>query len=112
MSGMFHFAKSFNGDLPKWDVSRVTTMPAMFHSAESFNGDLSQWDVSRARNMDDMFRGAIAFKHKLCGAAWVHSKASKNAMFDGSSGSISRTVGSLPCPIPNPTPSPTPNPNP
>ena len=33
-----------------------------------------------------------SFKQKLCGAAWVHSKASKKDMFLGSSGSISSQV--------------------
>merc|ERR1719201_2149845 len=42
--------------------------------------------------MDNMFRGAGVFTRKLCGSAWVHSKASKSTMFTGSSGSISRTV--------------------
>ena len=36
---------------------------------------------------------AASFNRKLCGAAWTKSKASKNDMFTGSSGSISRTVG-------------------
>ena len=39
-----------------------------------------------------MFSFASSFKQKLCGAAWVRSKASKANMFLGSFGSISRTV--------------------
>ena len=39
-----------------------------------------------------MFQGATAFKQKLCGATWVYSEATKNAIFERSSGSISRTV--------------------
>ena len=42
--------------------------------------------------MDRMFFNAASLKHKLCGAAWVHSKASKDLMFAGSPGSISQTV--------------------
>merc|ERR1719353_287576 len=42
--------------------------------------------------MDSMFRGAMSFTRKLCGSAWVHSQARKTVMFEGSSGSISRTV--------------------
>ena len=64
----------------------------MFWGAESFNGDLSKWDVSRVTNMDQMFQYAKSFKQELCEAAWVHSKASQKLMFDGSEGSISRTV--------------------
>ena len=64
----------------------------MFYDAISFNSDLSKWDVSRVNDMDAMFFAAASFKQKMCGAAWVHSKASKSSMFAGSSGSISRTV--------------------
>ena len=42
--------------------------------------------------MDLMFSHAISFKHKLCGAEWVRSKASKIGMFKDSPGSISRTA--------------------
>merc|ERR1719174_3543384 len=64
----------------------------MFHKALSFNGDISKWDVSNVENMNQMFQDAKSFKKKLCGAAWVHSKARKNLMFEGSYGSISETV--------------------
>merc|ERR1719201_2962072 len=77
------------GDISKWDVSRVTDMSRMFANANLFNGDISNWDVSRVTNMDHMFLKAVSFKRKLCGAAWVHSKASKEDMFANTmSGSI------------------------
>merc|ERR1719201_1427693 len=41
--------------------------------------------------MNSMFLGATSFRQRLCGSAWVHSKASTNLMFQGSPGSISRT---------------------
>ena len=56
------------------------------------NGDVSKWDVSRVHNMDYIFQNVKSFKQELCGAAWVHSNASKIQMFAGSPGSISRTV--------------------
>ena len=37
-----------------------------------------------------MFWGAKSFKQNLCGAAWVHSRANKQAMFTESPGSISQ----------------------
>merc|ERR1711934_301315 len=92
MDGMFSDAKAFNGDISKWDVSSVTDMSDMFSEAESFDGDVSKWDVSRVTMMDRMFFHAASFKQKLCGAAWVNSKATKRLMFAGTSGSISETV--------------------
>ena len=92
MSSMFLAAKSFSSDLSEWDVSNVQSMPAMFRWATSFNGDISKWDVSSVGNMDYMFWDATSFKQKLCGAAWVYSKARKTVMFAGSSGSIPETV--------------------
>ena len=93
MTAMFLGAESFNGDISKWDVSRVTTMYGMFRKATLFNGNISKWDVSMVTNMDFMFLDAKSFQQKLCGTSWVNSKASKDRMFEGSSGSISEIVG-------------------
>ena len=73
-------------------------MREMFKGAYSFNQDLSKWDVSAVTNMESMFWHASAFQYKLCGVAWVHSKADKKGMFVGSKGSISSTV----CPTTKP----------
>ena len=89
MSAMFAHAQLFNGDISKWDVSKVNDMSSMFSSATSFNGDVSKWDVSSVLTMDEMFAGAKLFNQQLCGSSWVHSKATKKAMFDDSPGSIS-----------------------
>jgi surface protein len=43
--------RSFNGDLSKWDVSKVTTMKWTFLKTEAFNGDISKWDVSKVINL-------------------------------------------------------------
>ena len=67
-------------------------MRSMLSAATAFNNDISKWDVSRVTAMDHMFRDAASFKRKLCGAAWVYSTASKDGMFEGSPGSISRRV--------------------
>ena len=89
MSRMFARAKFFDSDVSRWDVSRVNNMRGMFLGAASFNGDLSRWDVSSVNDMHGMFLGATLFKRTLCTTAWVHSKASKDGIFEGSSGSIS-----------------------
>ena len=66
----------------------------MFMDAAAFSVDISKWDVSNVITMDYMFWQfqATSFKQKLCGAAWVRSKASKKGMFTGSFGSISSQV--------------------
>ena len=91
MDQMFMDAASFNGDISKWDVSNVKDMSHMLRSAKSFNSDISKWDVSSVTTMDQLFMGATSFNQQLCGAAWVHSFATKHEMFEGSSGSISST---------------------
>ena len=46
MQWMFDEADSFNGDVSKWDTSKVTTMIGMFYKTK-FNGDVSKWDTSK-----------------------------------------------------------------
>ena len=92
MHSMFSGATSFNVDISKWDVSRVTDMTEMFSRAHAFNADISKWDVSGVLAMQAMFSRARSFNQKLCGAAWVYSRASKRYMFSGSEGSISTAV--------------------
>ena len=70
-------------------------MEGMFLHAPVFNRDISKWDVSRVTSMDGMFLAATSFTQRLCGAAWVHSKAKKDLMFEGSPGSISQRVCAL-----------------
>ena len=46
LQAMFYDASSFNQDLNKWDVSKVTNLYYTFNNATSFNQDLNNWDVS------------------------------------------------------------------
>ena len=55
MHSMFLQSK-FNGDISRWDVSRVTDMQWLFGSSK-FNGDISGWNVSNVTNMYGMFYG-------------------------------------------------------
>ena len=54
MSFVFLHNPTFNGDISKWDVRKVTNMRAMFAESE-FKGDISKWDVSGVENMRSMF---------------------------------------------------------
>ena len=65
MTSMFGGASTFNGDLSKWDVTKVTNIRSMGNGASSFNGDLSKWDVAKVTNMVRMFSGASSFKRDL-----------------------------------------------
>jgi len=96
MAKMFMKAKKFNGDISKWDVSSAQDTSSMFDEAESFDRDLSKWDVSGVMKMDSMFSDAKAFKQQLCGAAWIQSPYTSDHIFEGSHGSISRTLCSGP----------------
>ena len=64
MGNMFVFS-SFNGDISKWDVSRVTDMSRMFMSALVFNGDASKWDVSSVKSMQRLFFNALSHNGDL-----------------------------------------------
>ena len=57
--------EAFNGDISKWDVSKVTDMSHMFLDATAFNQDISEWKVSKVTNMYTMFSGATAFNKNL-----------------------------------------------
>ena len=61
---MFVDARSFNGDLSAWDVSKVTDMGAMFSGARVFNGDLNSWHTSSSTKWTSMFAGAWHFNSR------------------------------------------------
>ena len=67
-------------------------MTSMFNSAKSFNGDILDWDVSKVVNMNYMFWQATSFNRQLCRVAWVKSKASQIEMFTGSAGTVCRII--------------------
>ena len=49
------FSSDFNGDISKWNVSKVTIMSHMFFYSPVFDGDLSNWKVFMDVNITDMF---------------------------------------------------------
>ena len=56
MSFLFKiYARHFNGDISKWDVSNVTNMHCMFTDSK-FNGNISNWDVGKVERIEFMFK--------------------------------------------------------
>ena len=83
MSGMFYDAKSFNQPIGDWDVSNVKDMSDMFYGAESFNKPIGDWDVSNVRDMYGMFFWAESFNQPI--ENWNVSKVKNmRAMFKNS----------------------------
>ena len=71
---------SFNADISKWDVSRVTDMGKMFIDASAFNANISEWDVAQVNKMEQMFQGAKSFNADI--SNWdVSSVTSMRLMF-------------------------------
>jgi len=88
MDGMF-FGSSFSGDISKWDVSKVTNMEDMFYSSR-FNGDISKWNVGKVKSMKGMFERS-EFNRDI--SKWnVKNVKYMNFMFDSSrfNGDISK----------------------
>ena len=80
---MFYGATVFNGDLSRWDVSKVTDMYEVFAKATAFNGDISRWNVARVTDMSGLFWEAAAFNIDISG--WDLSSVTnmEYAMFYG-----------------------------
>ena len=60
----------FNGrnnipDITEWKTSGVQTMQYMFKQASDFNHDISNWDVSNVSDMSGMFYYASAFNQPI-----------------------------------------------
>ena len=49
MSYMFYKCETFNQDISKWDMSKVTDISNMFDGCKSFNKDISKWYMSNVR---------------------------------------------------------------
>ena len=83
MQQMFEKSR-FNQPIGDWDVSKVKNMRAMFNNNHLFGRDISKWDVSNVINMQQMFRKAVSFDRPI-GNWTVSSVANMNGMFYGAS---------------------------
>ena len=82
MYSMFNGATSFNQDISEWKVGKVTDMKFMFEVATSFNQDVSDWDVSKVTDMRSMFNGATSFNQDI--SDWeVGNVTNMSSMFRG-----------------------------
>jgi surface protein len=102
MSGC-SMSDKFNGDISKWDVSKVTTMGICSRSdsvqwryhgmslpspmngmfeQQAFNGDISEWDVSSVSNMGPCSRSdSVQWRYFRMGCLFV---TNMNFMFSWS----------------------------
>ena len=65
MIRMFNRANAFNGDLSRWDVSKVQSFSGMFKHTDRFNGDISNWNMQSAKSVDEMFMMALRFNQDI-----------------------------------------------
>ena len=79
MSLLFLQESDFNGDISRWNVSKVIDMEGMFCNSQ-FNGDISNWDVSNVTNMINMFSNS-EFQENL--SPWsLHLHLECHSVFD------------------------------
>lgn len=80
MSNLFSYSL-FNGDISKWNTSKVRLMKNMFINARKFDGDISKWDVSSVYDMEGMFFCATGFKDCSLNDWDVSNVVNMNSMF-------------------------------
>ena len=81
---LFSQKSTFNGDISRWDVSKVTNFHGCFEGATSFNRNLNNWKINTSEpvNMTNMFRYASSFNGKI--SNWDTSQVTSMAvMFQG-----------------------------
>jgi surface protein len=73
------FGSTFDNDISRWNVSKVTDMSFMFYHAD-FNQDISNWDISNVIDMKEMFSDS-KFNSDL--SSWnITKKCDTTLMFD------------------------------
>ena len=91
MGSMFTRATTFDQDITTWNTSRVNSMSYMFFGASSFNQPIGNWETQNVETFLYMFNGATSFNQSL---NWDVSRAmNMNNMFSGAS-SFNQPIGS------------------
>jgi surface protein len=94
MVGAFSGKSSFRGfvNIGSWNTSSVTSMSNMFYGATTFNQDIGEWDTSSVTSMSSMFYGATTFNQDIGG--WdTSSVTSMIYMFYGAT-TFNQDIGS------------------
>jgi surface protein len=66
---------TFNQDIGRWNIGKVTDMYLMFGGADAFNQDIGRWNVGEVVNMSWMFSVSVI-------AALYRLATIKNATFN------------------------------
>ena len=73
LRGTFYKCKKFNGDLGRWNVSKVDMFGHCFAECEEFNKDISSWNTSNGVYFEYMFANCKKFNQNI--SKWDMSKA-------------------------------------
>ncbi|CAL6389478.1 unnamed protein product [Bathycoccus prasinos] len=88
----FGDVSTFDGDISKWNIEKVTTMRAMFYYASAFNQDIGSWNTAEVTYMDGMFYAASAFNQDI--GSWNTEKVTTmHGMFQYAS-AFNQDIGS------------------
>ena len=82
---------SFRANIGTWNTSQVTDMRQMFQSASSFNQDIGNWDTSNVANMTSMFASASSFNQDI--GNWDTSKVTGMASMFSGAGIFNQYIG-------------------
>jgi len=81
MSSLFK-GTTFNDNIHRWDVSKVTSMLEMFQDNQVFNQPLNRWNVENVVDTTRMFQNATSFNRRL--ELWkVQKVLTARSMFQG-----------------------------
>ncbi|CAL6432348.1 unnamed protein product [Bathycoccus prasinos] len=84
-------AYSEYGQMPNWDVSRVTNMKSAFSSKSSFRANIGTWNTSQVTDMTSMFQSAGSFNQNI--GDWDTSQVTDMTSMFQSAGSFNQDIG-------------------